>query len=78
MFCLATWHRAARFKKCKQLFEYQHLHLLRDIGGESSNLYLNVLIFPTFIHNVTLIRHLWQLQTVVLPALVSNTCCSIE
>ncbi len=21
----------AHFKKCKQLFEYQHLHLLRDI-----------------------------------------------
>ncbi len=34
------------FKKCKQLFEYLHLLLLRDIyGGQSSNLYLNVVYF---------------------------------
>jgi hypothetical protein len=24
------------------MFEYQHLRLLRDISGQSSNLYLNV------------------------------------
>ncbi len=29
----------ARFKKCKQLFEYQHLLLLEISGGQSSNLY---------------------------------------
>jgi hypothetical protein len=34
------------FKKCNQLLEHQHLLLLRDIyGGESSNLYLNVIHF---------------------------------
>jgi len=33
------------FKKYKLLFEYQHLLLLRDIWGQSSNLYLNVVHF---------------------------------
>jgi len=28
----------AHLKKCKRLFEYQHLHLLRKSGGLSSNL----------------------------------------
>jgi hypothetical protein len=32
-------------------------------GGQSSNLYLNVVNFLTPV----LIRHLWQLQTVVFP-----------
>jgi hypothetical protein len=49
------------FKKCKQLFEYQHLLLLRDTGGRSYNLYLNIAHFLTSV----LIRHLWQLMTVV-------------
>ncbi len=51
----------ARFKKCKQLFEYQHLLLLETSGGRSSNLYLNVVHFLTPV----LIRYLWQLMTVV-------------
>jgi len=31
----------ASFKKCKQLFEYQHSYL-ETSGGRSSNLYLDV------------------------------------
>jgi hypothetical protein len=31
-----------RPSKCKQLFECQHLLLLRGTGGQSSNLHLNV------------------------------------
>jgi len=31
--------------KCKQLFEYQHLLLLKDIWGQSSDFYLNVVHF---------------------------------
>jgi len=30
------------FKKCKKWFEYQHLLYLETSGGQSSNLYLNV------------------------------------
>jgi hypothetical protein len=33
-----------RFKKYKRLYEYQHLHL-ETSGGQSSNLYLNVVHF---------------------------------
>jgi hypothetical protein len=40
----------ARFKKCKQLFEYQHLLYLETSGGQSSNLYFNVV--PFFIASV--------------------------
>ncbi len=29
---LLSFKETAHFKKCKQLFEYQHLLLLRDIG----------------------------------------------
>jgi hypothetical protein len=37
---------AVRFEKCKQMFEYQHLLLLRDIWwSQSSNPYLNVAHF---------------------------------
>jgi hypothetical protein len=36
----------AHIKKCKQLFQYQHLLLLRDSGGKSFNLYLDVVHFP--------------------------------
>ncbi len=33
----------AHFKKCKQLFDYQHLLFLRETsGGQSSHLYINV------------------------------------
>jgi hypothetical protein len=35
----------AQFKKYKQLFQYQHLLLLRDICGQISNLYLIVVHF---------------------------------
>jgi len=47
--------------KCKQLFEYQHILLIETPGGQSSNLYLNVVHFLTPV----LIRQLWQLKTVV-------------
>jgi hypothetical protein len=46
---------------------------LETSGGQSFIPYLNVVHFSTPV----LIRHLWQLKTVVFPALVSNTCCSI-
>jgi hypothetical protein len=29
----------AHFKKCKQLFQYQHLPLLETSGGQISNMY---------------------------------------
>jgi len=35
------------FKKCKHLFEYQHLLLFETTGGQSSYLYLNVAHFNT-------------------------------
>ncbi len=44
-------NRTAYFKNCKQLFEYQHLLLLRVM----------LFISPTPV----LIRHPWQLKTVV-------------
>jgi len=47
---------------------------LETSGGQSSNLYLNVVHFSTPV----LIRHLEQLKTVLFPALVSNMCCSIK
>ncbi len=54
--------------------EYQNLLLLRDICGNSSYLYLNVVHFSTPV----IITHLWQLKTTsCFPALVSNMCCSI-
>jgi hypothetical protein len=33
------------FKKCKQLFEYQHLLLLRDIWWSKYNIYINAVHF---------------------------------
>jgi hypothetical protein len=36
---------AEHYEKYKQLFEYWHLLLFRDIWGKSSNLYLNVVHF---------------------------------
>jgi len=45
-------------KKCKQLFEYQHLLLpLETPGGQRTNLLLNVAHFLT----PAIVRHLWQL-----------------
>ncbi len=32
----------ACFKKCSQMFEYQNVPYLETSGGQSSNLYLNV------------------------------------
>jgi hypothetical protein len=32
-------------KKCKEMFEYQHLLLLKTSGGQSSDLCLNVVHF---------------------------------
>jgi hypothetical protein len=39
---MGIFNGRACFKKCKQLFEWQHLLLLRDILGQSYNPYLNV------------------------------------
>ena len=46
------------FKNVNNLLEYKHLD---TSGGQSSSLYLNVVDFSTPV----LIRHLWQLKTVV-------------
>jgi hypothetical protein len=40
----STVNGTVRFKKCKQLFVYQHL-LLETSGVQSSNLYLNAVRF---------------------------------
>ena len=63
-------------KKYKQLFECQHLLLLIDIWCQSSNLYLNVVPLLTPV----LIRHLWQLKTVVFLhwCLICAVVCSIR
>jgi hypothetical protein len=58
---------AAHFKKCKQLFEYQHLLLLRNICGQRSNLYFNTCVNKTSV----------AAEDSCFPALVSNMCCSI-
>jgi hypothetical protein len=42
---ILIYNGTARFKKHKQLFEYKHLLLIRDICGQSSNPYLNVVHF---------------------------------
>jgi hypothetical protein len=52
---------AARFKKCKKCSNTNIFSYLEKSGGQSSNLYLNVVHFLTTV----LIRHLWQLKTVV-------------
>jgi hypothetical protein len=51
----------ARFKKCKQSFECQHYSYLKTSDGQSTNLYLNAV----HCFNPVLIRHLWQLKTVL-------------
>jgi hypothetical protein len=44
------------FKKRKQLFEYQHLLLLEIYGGQSSNLYLNVVhSFNTSVYQTSVV-----------------------
>ena len=48
-------------KNCKQLFEYLIYTYLETSGGQSSNLFINVVHFSTPV----LIRHLWQLKTIV-------------
>jgi hypothetical protein len=50
-----------------------HMFIVQATGGPSSNLYLNIVHFLAPV----LIRHLWQLKTVVFPALVPNMCSSI-
>jgi hypothetical protein len=50
------------FKNVKKIFEQHNIYsFLEASGGQSSNLYLNVAHFFT----PELIRHLWQLKTVV-------------
>jgi hypothetical protein len=46
---------------------------LETSGGQRYNIYLNVVHFLTPV----LIRHLWQLKTVVFLHWCLNTCCSI-
>jgi hypothetical protein len=54
-------NRTVRFKKCKQLFDYQLYSYLETSGGQNSHLYLNVVYFLTPALN----RHLWQLKAVI-------------
>jgi hypothetical protein len=49
------------FKNCKQLIECHINSDLETSGGQDSNLFLNGVNFLTPV----LIRHLWQLKTVV-------------
>ncbi len=59
---LLKFNGTAHFKHCKQLFEYQHLLLLRHIGWSKL---CSILKCCSFISTPMLIRHLWQLKTVV-------------
>jgi hypothetical protein len=45
MFTSGAYNGTAHLKKCKQLFEYQHLIYLETSGGQSSNLYFKVVHF---------------------------------
>jgi hypothetical protein len=54
-------NESTHFKKCKQLIEYQHLLLLRDIWWKFIIYILMLFIFSTPV----LIRHLRQPKTVV-------------
>jgi hypothetical protein len=40
-----SFNETARFKECKLLFEYHQYSYLETSGGQSSNLYLNVVHF---------------------------------
>jgi hypothetical protein len=60
----------AHFKKCKQLFEYQHLLLLRDIWWWK---FYSIFKCCSFFSRPVLIRHLWQLKTVVFLHWCLNT-----
>jgi hypothetical protein len=45
----------------KKMFEYQHFSYLETSDDQSSSLHLNVVHFLALV----LIRHLWQLKTIV-------------
>jgi hypothetical protein len=56
------WHNGtACFKNVNNFWNNNISFLLETSGGQSYNLYLNVVHFST----IVLIRHLWQLKTVV-------------
>ncbi len=64
----STFNGRAHFEKCKQFFEYQHLLLLTSTLLTQRHLVVKVLIYISmqFISLTPgLIRHLWQLNTVV-------------
>ncbi len=64
----------ARFNKCKQLFQYQHLLFLETSGGRSSNQYLNVVqFFNTSVNKTSVVA-----KDSCFPPLVSNMCFSID
>jgi hypothetical protein len=59
---VAAWHNGrAHFKNVKNCLNTNIYSHLETSGGQSCNLYLNLFIFSTPV----LIRHLWQLKTVV-------------
>ncbi len=72
VFCFWQKKKLA-FKNVSNCLNTKIYTTLETSGGQSSNLYLNVVHFSTPV----LIRHLWQLKT-VFPALVSNMCCYIR
>ena len=71
------WSKAIRWipalKNVNNCLKTNIYSYLDTSGGQSPNLYLNVVHFSTPV----LIRHLWQLKT-CFCALVSNMCCSIQ
>jgi hypothetical protein len=60
-------------KRDVPMFEYQNLLLLENCGGQSSNLYLNVVNFFNTSVNKTSVAAEYSCSR----ALVSNVCCSI-
>ncbi len=58
---LASSNRIARFKNLNNCWNANIYCYLERSGGQSSNLVLNIVNFSTPV----LIRHLWQLKTVV-------------
>ena len=59
---LIHFHWTACFKNCKQLFEYQHLLQLRGIWWQK---FFSIFKCSSFFSTPELIRHLWQLKTIV-------------
>jgi hypothetical protein len=70
---MCLFNGIAHFKNVNSCLNTNIYSYLETSGGQSSNLYLNVVHFLT----PGLIRHLWQLKTVVYLHWCLNTCYSI-